>query len=403
MANPFSMLAPTATSMGFDFSSSSDPWAGFGAFNLYGSPSSFQTPSYSSNPFGTYDPYAFFSGGSGLLGSPFGFGGQSFGYPSQGFGSFSQPQQSSYGTASPLRGAQNQTGASGAPGGAAGWGGGGLYADIVPGGRYGSLGKWSGGTGIDVFAPRGTPVNAPFSGRVMFQSVNAPGAPAPIGVAYLVGSDGMTIRVAHVRGVGNGYVQAGQPFAMIDDDSLSPSFQHADITISSTGQFAGPPPQGGDIDARQFLQRIGYRGQALPVKTLGPMEMMMGADPFSGGGGGFGGGGFGMGSPFGGGMMGMNPFGMGMSNPFMAGVGGGFGSMGGGFGGFPGGGMGMGMPGMGMAGGMSPFGGGGMGMMGGMPPMMGMNPFMGGMGMMNPFMGMMGGPMMGGFPMFGMI
>jgi hypothetical protein len=200
-------------------------------------------------------------------------------------------------------------------------GAGGVFSDIVPGGAYGAQGKWSGGTGIDIFGPQDGPVNAPLSGTVTSESY--PGPFGPIPVTLLRTDAGPVIRLAHTRARAQGRVQAGQPIGTMTDSNMKPGWAHADLTISSSGQFPGPPPTGGDIDARQFLRQIGYQGQQFPGRTGGPQEMMMGASPFAG-------------SPFGGG----NSFGGAGGSMFGGGLGagggGGFGGPGTGFGG-PGG------------------------------------------------------------------
>jgi hypothetical protein len=265
-----------------------------------------------------------------------------------------------------------------------GMGGGGT---MVPGGYYGQGGKWAtqfGSTGIDIFAPQGTPVQAPGDGQIVMGSMGL----------LLKLNNGPYMRLVHVQpNVSPGQrVHKGDPIAIIGDPSLSQSYQHADVAFSSSPNNwqmngpAGPGGMGGDIDARQVLQQLGIQERVIPGATGGIAAMQRGVDPpgsasidgqmgaSMGGGmmGGMGGGG-GMGMPGGMGGMGM-PGGMGgMGMP------GGMGGMGGGM---PGG-MGGGMMG-GMSGGM----GGGMGMPGGMGGMMGGGP-----------MGMMGGG--GGFPGMG--
>src|SRR5262249_7516301 len=136
-------------------------------------------------------------------------------------------------------------------------------------------------------------------------------------------------------------------------------YQHLDLSINRPGhqQFSPQGGGGGDINAAQWLQSMGYQGRVVG-RTPGPQEGMMG-------------GGF----------------------PGMMGAGGmlGGGGMFGGGGGFPGGGM----PGLGGGGFPGGFGGGFPG--GGFPGMMGGFPGMGGgfpgMGF-NPMMLLMGG--MGG-------
>lgn len=266
-------------------------------------------------------------------------------------------------------------------------GGGGFASPLPPGGIYGTQ-KWAPGNGIDVFVQRGTPIYAPFDGTVGQNPRAMPSPMGPVPSFLLQGQNGITFQATHAQMTAQGPVRAGQQIGVVNDpglDILGPyqgmpdGFQHLDITMGHGGPF---DVTGGDINARDWLQQIGYQGQMIPGQTRGP----------NGGGGGMGMGGFpgmgGMGGPMG--MMGGMP-GMGMGgSPF--GGGGAFGSP---FGGSPfmgGGGMGgmgggMGMPGMGMGGGMGGFPGMGMGM----PPMLGGGMF-GGMGG-NPFGG---SPFMGG-------
>jgi murein DD-endopeptidase MepM/ murein hydrolase activator NlpD len=262
-----------------------------------------------------------------------------------------------------------------------GMGGGGT---MVPGGYYGQGGKWAtqfGSTGIDIFAPAGTPVQAPGDGQIVMGSMGL----------LLKLNNGPYMRLVHVQpNVSPGQrVHKGDPIAIIGDPSLSQSYQHADVAFSSSPNNwqmngpAGPGGMGGDMDARQVLQQLGVQEQVIPGATGGIAAMQRGVDP--------------PGSASIDGQMGAS-MGGGMGGGMMGGMGGGgmMGGMGGGMGlpggkGMPGGMGGMGMPGGmggGMMGGMPGGMGGGMGMPGGMGGMMGGGP-----------MGMMGGG--GGFPGMG--
>jgi hypothetical protein len=332
-------------------------------------------------------------------GQPQGGLGQSFGYPSRTPQPMQMPQfppnpfggvassRSSYGQSGFGGYSQQQSMPAFAPGatqrglgGAQGWGAQmspqrpsqgqpgqmGTYAQIVDGGIMGAPDHDSSMT--DWFAPRGSPVKSPVSGTIV-SSGN--GYFGQVGLA-IRGDDGSQWEMRHVQGQAQPgmRVQAGQPVAVISDDSLPAGYQHVDIRRN--GQGATP-----------LLRQAGARAELKP--TSGPSHggNWMANAPLGGGGGGggYGGGvggfpgmpGMGGGMPGMGGPMGFPGAGMGMPpipgmNPF--GGMGGMGGMMGGMGGFPG--MGMGM------GGMNPFMGGGMpGMGGGMGmPMPGMNPFM---------------------------
>lgn len=244
---------------------------------------------------------------------------------------------------------------------------------IPPGGVYGQQ-KWAGGTGTDIFLPRGSPITANMGGTV----VTARGGTglnqgAEMGIRF---DNGQEFRFRHVQpGLQAGMrFSPGQQLAIISDpsmDMLNPmatrgigapdGYQHLDLSVG--GPFNPAGGAGGSINAAQWLQSVGYQGRVVG-RTPGPQEGMGGGmGPFGGGFPGMpGGGGFpGMPGPFGGGGFpggGMFPGGGGMPNPMMM-----FGG-----GGFPGGGM--------------------------RPPMMPMMPQM-------PMMPPMGGgfPGGGGFPM----
>jgi murein DD-endopeptidase MepM/ murein hydrolase activator NlpD len=279
---------------------------------------------------------------------------------------------------------------------------------MVPGGYYGAEGKWAtqfGSTGIDIFAPQGTPVLAPFDGKIV---------PGPTGMPLLQGTNGIYMRLVHVTPnvqIGQ-QVKKGQQVATIADPMLNAAYQHADVAFSrnpngwQTNGPAGPGGMGGDIDARQMLQQLGIQQRVISGATGGVMAMQRGIDPpgsahIDGQ--------VGRGMGAGGGLMGnmMNPMaGSGsMGNGMFPGLGmmpGTSGMMPGG-GGFPGG------PFPGFPGFMifnllvkpayaQPFGFNPFSM--GMPGPMGMPGFGGGMmnpmmGMMNPMMAMMMNPMMG--------
>jgi hypothetical protein len=158
-----------------------------------------------------------------------------------------------------------------------GMGGGGT---MVPGGYYGSSGKWAtqfGSTGIDIFAPAGTPVQAPGDGQIVMGSMGL----------LLKLNNGPYMRLVHVQpNVSPGQrVHKGDPIAIIGDPSLSQSYQHADVAFSSSPNNwqmngpNGPGGMGGDMDARQVLQQLGVQEQVIPGATGGIMAMQRGVDP----------------------------------------------------------------------------------------------------------------------------
>ncbi len=285
-----------------------------------------------------------------------------------------------------------------------GQGQGGFASPLPAGGIYGRQ-KWSSGMGsnaTDIFVRRGTPVSAPVSGTIQ-QGMN--------GQLVLVGDNGWNFAFRHGMTTAQGHVQEGQQIGIVNDPGLDSlgrapwgnmpdNYQHLEMSVSrGSPSFPGTPGGGGNVDAAQFLNQIGYQGQEIP-RTPGPPDAQGGGGMgFGGGGGGgqFGGGGPGgfpgmQGMPFGmpmgmSGPMGMPP-GMNMGMPFP-----GMSPSMGAPGGFPG--QGFGGPGMGMQGpmGMSP----GMGMdfsgAGGMPQGMGMDQSMGPDMGMDP-MAMGAGPMM---------
>lgn len=150
------------------------------------------------------------------------------------------------------------------------------YTDIVPGGVYAQGGKWQ-GNGIDIFAPRGTPVKAPFSGIVRYGNIPAPGAPSgTVPTVFLQMDDGISIEIGHVEGVKTGRVAKGDTIGQIGDSNLYPAWQHADFVINPSGPFSG------GIDARQWLQSIGANLRQVAGRSRGPMEMLQGQSPFDG-------------------------------------------------------------------------------------------------------------------------
>lgn len=239
------------------------------------------------------------------------------------------------GAAAPLRGLPGQAAASAAPQTAsvAGrTGPGGMVAPLAPGAIYGSGGKWSGGSGLDLFTQRGEPVIAMFDGQVRPDYSNqSPFGPVPSFI--LSGQNGMSAQYTHVQGTRQGPVRAGDVIGYVDDPSLDVlgaypgmpgNFQHLDLRL---GRGNGPfTVTGGDVDVRQTLGQMGYQGRAVQGVTRGPN---------GGGGGGLGGFGGGQGSPFGGQGSPFGGGGGGLGGYAQMGLGGGFGGagqMGGGFG-----------------------------------------------------------------------
>lgn len=393
---------PSATAEGFRFGlpplrGSASGWAAQGS-RPSAQPNPMQ-PQLPQNPFGFssggYAPSGGFGGFSpqglysGLMSSPQGFSG--FGQQSQfGQNPFGMPgggYMPSMGSGSPYSslggaqgwGAQNDPtsrflGSSG-PAPDSRMGAQGFVSPVADGGVYGAQ-KWSsamGSNGVDIFVPRGTPVRAPVSGTLQ-QGQN--------GQLILVGDNGYNFAFRHGQTTAQGRVQAGQQIGIVNDPGLDmlgnapwgnmpDKYQHLELSVSrGSPYFPATPGGGGNVDAAQWLDSIGYRGSKIS-KTPGPPDAQGGGGMFGGPGGG---GGFG--NPFSGGgpgMMGMPS--MGPGGPGMGmGMGMGMGPPGmgqGGPGGFPGAGMGM-NPFMGMGQGGPP----GMGMGMGMNPMMGMNPFM---------------------------
>ena len=205
---------------------------------------------------------------------------------------------------------------------------------LPPGGVYGQQ-KWSGSNAVDIFVRRGSVVRAPTAGVFM---------PGPGMTLIFRGDNGLNLMFRHTQPMGPpGRVQAGQSIMTVGDpmlDTLGPiplpgapdGWQHIEMSVSRSGNFAPTPGGGGDVNPFQFLQSIGYQGRVVP-RTPGPFDPGV-RNPLMGGGGvppgfsgppgmggppGFSGGppGMGMGSPFSGGPQGMGtPFGMpGFSGP----------------------------------------------------------------------------------------
>ncbi len=286
---------------------------------------------------------------------------------------------------------------------------GGFASPLPSGGVYGAQ-KWSsnmGSNAVDIFVRRGSPVSAPVSGTIQ-QGMN--------GQLILAGDNGWNFAFRHGMTTAQGHVQEGQQIGIVNDPGLDSlgrapwgnmpdNYQHLEMSVSrGSPNFPGTPGGGGNVDAAQFLNQIGYQGQEIP-KTPGPPDAQGGMGGMGGGqfgGGQFGGGGApggfpGMpgqqGMPFGmpmgmGGPMGM-PMGMNMGMPFP-----GMSPSMGAPGGFPGQGFGGASMGMGPSMGMSPsMGGMDFSGMGGMPQGMGMDQSMGPDMGMDP-MAMGAGPMM---------
>jgi hypothetical protein len=124
-------------------------------------------------------------------------------------------------------------------------------------------------TGIDIFAPAGTPVQAPGDGQIVMGSMGL----------LLKLNNGPYMRLVHVQpNVSPGQrVHKGDPIAIIGDPSLSQSYQHADVAFSSSPNNwqmngpNGPGGMGGDMDARQVLQQLGVQEQVIPGATGGIM------------------------------------------------------------------------------------------------------------------------------------
>lgn len=155
---------------------------------------------------------------------------------------------------------------------------GGVFADWLSGAVYGTS-KWSGSTAADLFVPAGTIIRAPISGTVTSSSASGPEGSHPI--IYLRGDDGTVLRFLHDQATTQGHVQAGQPIGRVGDNTLTAAYQHVDLSVSRTGSFQ-PGPGGGEIDARQWLQSIGFTGTQLPVRTGGIQEMLSGQPPYPG-------------------------------------------------------------------------------------------------------------------------
>jgi len=152
------------------------------------------------------------------------------------------------------------------------------FADWLSGAVYGTS-KWSGSTAADLFVPAGTVIRAPIAGTVSSSSASGPEGSHPI--IYLRGDDGTVLRFLHDQATASGHVQAGQPIGTVGDSTLTAAYQHVDLSVSRTGNFQAGPG-GGEIDARQWLASIGFKGTQIQGRTGGIQEMLAGQPPYPG-------------------------------------------------------------------------------------------------------------------------
>lgn len=123
------------------------------------------------------------------------------------------------------------------PGGGNGGGsppsGTGQYVNPVPGGTFQDS-HWDGGLAVDVFAPSGTPVNAPIGGRVVGATYSLGG-----NTATLYGSDGLVYYFAHLlTPISDGLVRIGEQIGQVGNSGNArntPSHTHFAISDAVHG------------------------------------------------------------------------------------------------------------------------------------------------------------------------
>lgn len=160
-----------------------------------------------------------------------------------------------------------------------------FFFPLLDGAEYGQT-KWlAGSLGCDLFVPRGTPVYAPDDVRVVYVR-DGVGASGGAEIIIAKPDNSWAWRYRHVQAtvrLGE-QVSWGHQVAKVMDASMDwlgrvPSwfqapdnYQHLDLSVNQgTDQFSPQGGGGGNTNAYQWLQSIGYQGRVWG-RTPGPSE-----------------------------------------------------------------------------------------------------------------------------------
>lgn len=161
-----------------------------------------------------------------------------------------------------------------------------FVSPIKAGCVYGAT-KWlPGSTGVDLFCRRGTPVVAP-ADCVVEEVIGGQGISGGAEIILALPDKTWAWRYRHVQAnvTLNQRVQQGQQVAVVGDtslDQLGPvpawaqpvedQYQHLDLSVDQgTDRFNPQGGGGGNVDADQWLEALGYQGRKL-ARTPGPPD-----------------------------------------------------------------------------------------------------------------------------------